>query len=231
MLAQHRAASGVKRLGCARSARNAGRRLALAVVLSAVLHGALLAALSGHPSYPAPAPVALHARLIEDAPAAAVATPVSPPAVESPRPSVTPAQPRERLQRKASARAPGRDLGAPETRGASPAALAVPRDPTWYGARELDELPRPLRPIQLPRMPTAGEAGAQGRVVLQLAIDESGAVTDATVVDAEAQGGLAAQTLAALRAARFRPGGKGGRIVKSRVLLELTFDSHHGTGS
>jgi TonB family protein len=67
--------------------------------------------------------------------------------------------------------------------------------------------------------------------VLQLAIDESGAVTDATVVDAEAQGGLAAQALTAVRAVRFRPGGKGGRIVKSRVLLELTFDPHHGTGS
>lgn len=102
-------------------------------------------------------------------------------------------------------------------------ALAVPRDPTWYSARELDELPRPLRPIRPPRTIAPAQDSAPGRVVLQLAIDETGTVTDAAIVDADPPGALAARAVAAGREARFRPGTKGGRIVKSRVLLELTF--------
>lgn len=205
-------------------------RLALALVISAALHGALLAALSGHHSYPAPPPVpaTLHVRLIKDGPATAVAAPVPLPAIESSGSSTTPAQPKDRPQRKAVVRAPDRGLGTPEARRVSP---AVPRDPTWYSARELDELPRPLRPIRPPRLPASGEAVPQGRVVLQLAIDESGTVTDAIVVDASAPGDLAAQALAAGQVARFRPGSKGGRIVKSRVLLELTFGARDAAGS
>ncbi len=94
------------------------------------------------------------------------------------------------------------------------------RDPTWYSARELDELPRPLQPIRPPR---TASVRAPGRVVLQLAIDERGMVIDAVVLDADAGAELAKLALAAGRDARFHPGTKGGRIVKSKVLLELTF--------
>jgi protein TonB len=75
------------------------------------------------------------------------------------------------------------------------------------------------------------EVGAQGRVVLRLAIDESGTVTDASIVNADAQADLASWALAAGREARFRPGTKGGRIVKSRVLLELTFGPRSDRGA
>lgn len=121
-------------------------------------------------------------------------------------------------QPKATPRRAERDLAAVQSRSAP--AVAVPRDPTWYSARELDELPRPLRPIRPPRV---ASLRAQGRVVLQLAIDERGTVIDATVIGADARAELVTMALAAGRGARFHPGAKGGRIVKSKVLIELTF--------
>jgi TonB family protein len=192
------------------------RRLTVALVLSAVLHGALLVAPGGHLTHPVSAPEALQVRLIEDAPGVALTTPVAPPPTEVEGSGVARAAPKEPPVRKPTTRVP-------ETRGVSPAAPAVPRDPTWYSARELDELPRPLRPIRPPRTTAPAQDSAPGRVVLQLAIDETGTVTDAAIVDADPQGDLAAQAVAAGRETRFRPGTKGGRIVKSRVLLELTF--------
>ena len=217
----------MKRFGSAESARNARRRLAVALVLSAVLHGAFLVSVSGRPTYPAAAPGALHARLIEDAPGVpVVVAPVPPAPIESSGPvaaRTTIAPARERPPRTATARAPGKVRGALEAADASPVALAVPRDPTWYSARELDELPRPLRPIRPKLQPLRGEAQAQGRVVLRLLIDENGVVTEASVLEAEPAGDFAQRALAAGRETRFRPGSKSGRIVKSRVLLELTF--------
>lgn len=206
------------------------RRLTVALVLSAILHGALLVALSGRAAHPRSASGVLHARLIDDAPSGAVPTPLPLPPNESSESKVTRSPPRALPQRKTVTRAPGREPGAPEARNARAAALAVPRDPTWYSARELDELPRPLRPIR-PQMRGRSEVGAQGRVVLRLAIDESGTVTDASIVNADAQADLASWALAAGREARFRPGTKGGRIVKSRVLLELTFGPRSDRGA
>jgi protein TonB len=98
--------------------------------------------------------------------------------------------------------------------------LAVPRDPTWYSAKQLDTLPRPLQPIPPPPRPVPG---TPGRVVLQLLIDEDGVVTDASVVESEPEGSFVAWALTAGRQTRFRPGSKDGRAVKSRVLLELSF--------
>lgn len=206
----------MQRFGSAVSASNALRRLTVALVLSAVLHGALLVAPGGHLTHSVSAPEVLQVRLIEDAPSVALAAPVAPPPTEVAGSGVARAAPKEPPVRKPTTRAPG-------TRGVSPAAPAVPRDPTWYSARELDELPRPLRPIRPPRTTAPAQGSAPGRVVLQLAIDETGTVTDAAIVDADPQGDLAARAVAAGRETRFRPGTKGGRIVKSRVLLELTF--------
>jgi TonB family protein len=160
----------------------------------------------------------LHATLIEET--SVVAMPAVP--LSEVFASVAPRTLREHSGPKETAGPPDRAISPPAKRSASrPAALAAPRDPTWYSARELDELPRPLRPIRPPHMPAARGGG---RVLLQLAIDESGAVTDARIVDADWQGDLAARVLAAGREARFRPGMKGGRIVKSKLLVELTFE-------
>ena len=99
----------------------------------------------------------------------------------------------------------------------------MPRDPTWHSAKQLDELPQPLDAIRPKLAQIRGEGAEQGRVVLQLLIDENGVVTDASVLEADPQGDFAARALAAGREARFRPGTKQGRTVKSRVLLELSY--------
>jgi len=216
----------VTRFGSTRTAH----RLAVALVFSAILHGVLLVFLCGRPAYPAPAPDSLKARLIpaREAPDV-VAAPLpgkdAPPLANSRHAAgrTTTASARERPVPTATGRTPGKVRGVPDAVDASAVALTVPRDPTWYSAKQLDELPRPLHPIR-PTLPhIRDEAGAQGRVVLQLLIDENGVVTEASVLEAEPADDLAASALAAGRATRFRPGSKGGRIVKSRVLLELTF--------
>jgi len=199
------------------------RPLAVALIASVGLHCVLIVAVTG-PSRPPRSPaVTLQLRLIDEASDARLISPVSPPAAvdgtpSAPAPNVT----KQRPAATAPARATARERGAPPARTAAPATIAVPRDPTWYSVRELDELPRPLRPIRPPRTATAAP-GQHGRVVLQLAIDESGTVIDAIVMDADAAEGLASLALAAGRDAHFRPGTKGGRIVKSKVLVELTF--------
>jgi len=114
---------------------------------------------------------------------------------------------------------------------ASQAALPVIRDPTWYPVRQLDELPRPLQPIRPKLRDAFGDAAVQGRVVLQLLIDENGVVTDAKVVEAEPDGFLEAPALAAVRDARFRPGSKDGRVVKCRTLLELSYGPRADPGA
>ncbi|MFO1204297.1 MAG: TonB family protein [Burkholderiales bacterium] len=198
------------------------RRLGLALVASAILHGILAILLSDSSRQGRVAPAALHARLTEDMPGTSVADPPPPPATGE---AVTSTAARDgagvQPQPKATTHRPDSSTSPVKRRSsAAPAAATVPRDPTWYSARELDELPRPLKPIRAPRV---ASSGAPGRIVLRLAIDETGTVIDASVLDADARGDLASPALAAARAARFRPGTKGGRIVKSKVLVELTF--------
>jgi len=85
-------------------------------------------------------------------------------------------------------------------------------------------------PIQA-KWPQSVSAGApQGRVVLLLLIDESGAVTEVSVVEAVPAGYFEESALAATRAARFTPGSKDGRIVKSRVLMELNYGVPEAVG-
>ena len=101
--------------------------------------------------------------------------------------------------------------------------VPIPRDPTWYSAKQLDAVPRALAPI-LPKYPeTAPASGVRGRVLVLLLIDETGAVTDASVVEADPEGYFEESALAAVRDARFEPGSKGGRVVRSRVLVELSY--------
>jgi protein TonB len=215
----------------------------VALILSTALHGILLIVVPGRFTQLASTGT-LEARLLpaQDAADGAVAPPLASdatptdrvPAIQTSRRATgrtTSAPVRERALRPATDRQPGRGPSAPNAIDASPVALAVPRDPTWYSAKQLDELPRPLGPIR-PKLPLARGAGtAQGRVVLQLLIDENGVVTSASVLEAEPEGDLAEQALAAGREVRFRPGSKGGRVVKSRVLLELTFGPRDDTGT
>ena len=105
-------------------------------------------------------------------------------------------------------------------------ALEVPllEDPTWYPAKQVDVHPTALYPIK-PNYPDKGaERGVEGNVVLLLLIDEAGAVKEVTVMEANPEGVFEESALSAFREARFAPAQKSGRVVKSRVLIRVSYE-------
>lgn len=111
----------------------------------------------------------------------------------------------------------------PVLRGAeAPAsAFAFAAPPKYLPAEELDE--RPL--IRTPVHPTfpADAPAASGRVVLQLLINEAGAVDKALAVQADPPGVFDAAAVDAFVSARFTPGRKDGNAVRSSLRIELQF--------
>lgn len=105
-------------------------------------------------------------------------------------------------------------------------ALEVPllEDPTWYPAKQVDVHPTALHPIQ-PVYPEKGvELGVDGKVVLLLMIDETGAVKEVSVVGTYPEGVFEESALAAFRDARFTPALKEGRAVKSQVMIRVNYE-------
>jgi protein TonB len=97
-------------------------------------------------------------------------------------------------------------------------------DPVHYAARDLDIFPQPLNRVEpvYPQTALAREIG--GSVVLLLLIDESGRVTDVSVVDASPQEVFEESALRALAATTYAPAQKGGRAVRSRILVKVDYD-------
>jgi protein TonB len=96
-------------------------------------------------------------------------------------------------------------------------------DTTWYPVRQLDVFPRPLAAVR-PAYPDQGaQATAKGEVTLELLIDENGRVHAADVVRAVPEGYFEAAAMSAFQAARFAPGQKDGRPVRSRVVVKVVF--------
>lgn len=112
-----------------------------------------------------------------------------------------------------------------EAEAASVAGMETPpsRDATYYPAQQLDVYPLPLAPIRLHHPDSAAGLRRDGRLLLQLLIDESGAVNAASVVDAQPEGRFEAAAMSVLRATRFAPAQKQGYPVKSRVLLQISY--------
>jgi protein TonB len=100
--------------------------------------------------------------------------------------------------------------------------LEIPllEDPTWYPAKQLDVHPATLYPIK----PNYPDQEVEGYVVLLLLIDEAGAVKEVSVVEAHPEGIFEESALAAFREARFAPAQKNGRVVKSRVLIRVSYE-------
>lgn len=104
--------------------------------------------------------------------------------------------------------------------------LEVPllEDPTWYPAKQVDVHPTALHPIR-PIYPEKGvELGVDGKVVLLLMIDETGAVKEVSVVGTYPEGVFEESALAAFRDARFTPALKEGRAVKSQVMIRVNYE-------
>jgi TonB family protein len=218
------------------------RRLGWAFLFSAIVHGAMLVGVPGREAFSPAVSRGITAQLVakNDEPDREFPVPVVNPAVgrfdeaaqaerrSAPDPTrqathpALAAVPRERAVRAVASRATGRHRVG-EAVAVTRAALPIPRDPTWYPVKQLDELPRPVQPIQPKLPPDVDEGSGKGRIVLELLIDESGIVTEASVVEVDPDGFLREAALAAVREARFRPASKGGRIVKCRTLLELSY--------
>ena len=197
--------------------RDATRRLAPALALSIVAHLLLVESLVLETTVravlrtaQATAPVALSVR-IEPAPEE---EPDGPP-LQAPLPAVA----RERARGTEHVQASTR------VKQNAEATLVLPTtpDPVYYSARDLDFYPRPAAPLELDKL-ARGRSHVATNFRYQLLIDESGKVDEISPVEGEPLS-LRDELRAVLAAARFFPGRKDGRAVKSRVTLSIDFDS------
>jgi protein TonB len=194
-------------------------RLSVAVVLSITLHVYLIFGLALQPPHnPADHLSIINAQLLPEPavtkrPAAQRerVVPVQPQVSSLPEPIETPVS---------AAQAPPAGDRSPEPEGS---ADSLP-DPVHYAARDLDVYPQPLNRIDpvYPQTALAGEIG--GSVTLLLLIDESGRVTDASVVDAFPPDVFEESALRALAAIAYSPAQKNGHAVRSRILVKVDYD-------
>lgn len=91
----------------------------------------------------------------------------------------------------------------------------------YFKASELNVRPTPLVDVDAEYPVQA--LGREGYLVLQLLINESGAVDDAIVATSEADGIFDESALTAFRQARFSPGMRQGVPVKSEMWIEVWF--------
>lgn len=203
--------------------RQAWLRLLAACALSLLLHLTLLLGIPVNPVGGAPGAVStVYARLAPSAPSTAAGSTAQAPQTARVPADKTPLPADEEAKPKAAETKAGSQ---PATTPAPGAGLELPllRDPAYYPADQLDVYPRPLTPIRLPYPQTAAAGRVDGRLSLLLLIDESGVVTEVSVVAAEPAGYFEEMTRSVFRGARFSPGMRQGRAVKSRVLLQVKY--------
>ena len=126
----------------------------------------------------------------------------------------------------------------PRLAGALGAALALhvlaasseapPSASRYYLTRELDVRPGILNRVEPPYPEAALRRGLSGTVRVRLFINETGAVDRVETVRAEPPGYFEQSAERAFRAARFTPGKKGTRAVKSQMLIEVSFEAPPG---
>ncbi len=102
--------------------------------------------------------------------------------------------------------------------------IPVMLDTQWYTAREVDVHPRALKEIRPTYPETARRQGIQGSVVLQLKIDQFGAVRDLEVIESDPPEVFDEVSLKAFESARFQPAMRDGRPVRSLVRIRVMFE-------
>lgn len=210
-------------------------RLALMVLLSAVVHGALIFAVRvgqierlGEMSHhlqvrlgdvEQPAPQKEQQRVLLRAIDKAV-----PPARPEPSPLLQPAQPQP--TKSPDAKSTDAKAGMPEeAAGATTLDIPLPADTTYYPAREVDEHPflvnggKPVYPDK------AGRDNIKGEVTVLIMLSEHGTADEVSVVEAKPEGmGFEEAVIAWLRDAHFKPAMRQGRAVRARVVYHVTFE-------
>jgi protein TonB len=198
-------------------------RLSVAVVLSATLHVYVIYGLAPQPTQRATDRVSIiSARLLPE-PARQKRPTLAAPAMKRnlipPQPHVSSVPVPIEIPVPAAQQPQAEDPSpAPEVSTAS-----LP-DPFHYAARELDVYPQPLNRIEPTYPQTALSGGIGGSVTLLVLIDESGRVTDVSVVDASPQDVFDESALHALAVTAYSPAQKGARAVRSRILLKIDYD-------
>jgi hypothetical protein len=204
-------------------ARDAARRFALALALSAVLHLLLAGSLALDAAQWMAPPM----------PSGALIVRIEPPSPRAERvDAMAPAPAALRAGRGRGGRNVIEAEAGVRAKREAEAPLALPQapDPVYYSARDLDLYPRPAAPLDLDGLVRAVNEGAAARFRLLLLIDEDGIVTETSVIEGEPPR-LGDALRAALAATRFLPGQRGGRPVKSRVTLSVDFDSPRPRGA
>lgn len=102
---------------------------------------------------------------------------------------------------------------------------ATPGRTTYYPTRELDVRPGIRTRVQPEYPEAAARRGLSGKVVLRLYIDEKGIVDRVETLSAQPPGVFERSAERAFSAARFSPGIKNKHPVKTRMTIEVSFDS------
>ena len=95
-------------------------------------------------------------------------------------------------------------------------------DPSYYSAGQVDVRPEALDEIK-PEYPEAAD-DIGGVVILVLLIDETGAVKDVTVEEANPPGVFEESAINAFKDARFSPAFKDSNWVRSRVKIRVRYE-------
>jgi protein TonB len=203
-------------------------RLLIALLLSVALHASFIYGVAPRPGALARPIAPLAARLVPDVARAVPAQSrrISPAPPEAAAPATTPlsvpnSEPEVPLV--ATPAAIGAEVEQRREDSALPKAdLPFRVDLQWYEARDLDSYPRAMTSLDPPY--PAGAEALRGAVTLLVSIDETGAVRDASIIDAEPAGHFETAALASIREARFTAGERDGRAVRSKIVVKLRFE-------
>jgi len=111
------------------------------------------------------------------------------------------------------------------------AAAAEPAPPPsqpashYYAVRELDVRPAITRHVEPAYPEAAARRNLSGKVVIRLYIDNKGRVERVQTLRARPAGYFEQSVERAFREARFTPGMKGGHAVRTKMTIEVSFDS------
>lgn len=209
----------------AHSGAEAGERFALTLAGSLILHFALIFGLQirALPTDRIPAAV-IQVRLVEshavppDAVPVAQTPPASPEAMEL-TPEPAPANP-------VAPPTPLLASAAPSESAQHLPSIEIPliEDITYYPAQQVDVHPAALQAIQPSYPDVAANAGVSGSVILLLLLDEGGMVRDISVQEANPPGHFEESAITAFRNARFTPAQRNGKVVKSKVLIKVSYE-------
>jgi len=112
-----------------------------------------------------------------------------------------------------------------ETLQPEPGGVIPVTEEPYYKIKELDVVPRAISSI-MPRYPEAVPASVRhGVIKLEIKLDEDGLVTEVTVLSGEPPGYFEDAAREAFLNARFTPGVKSGRKVRSLLKLQVHFES------